>query len=204
MENLLITKYVTAQISLGGLNDSDLVWSAQQGDLEAFNQIVLGYQDRIFTLALRLLGDEDSAEDITQNTFLAAYHSLPHFRNGSLRSWLYRIATNASYDEIRSRKRHPILPLEDEESKVERFMRPDDCPGSCISPEEAYERCELEQEIQEGLNQLAENRRVVVILVDLQGLDYLEAAQILKVSVGTVKSRLARARAQLLSYLNVK
>src|SRR5512135_416087 len=100
-----MTKYATTFETLTHLNEADLVLAAQKGDLDAFNQIVLSYQDRIFALASRILGDQDSAEDITQNAFLTAYLNLPRFRNGSFRNWLCRIATNACLDELRRHKR---------------------------------------------------------------------------------------------------
>lgn len=180
-----------------GLEDAGLISSAQKGDLESFNQIVLLYQDKIFSLARRILGDEDLAEDVTQNTFLAAYRGLPRFRNGSFRGWLYRIATNACYDELRWQKKYPQLSLEYEDDAEEIPMPHYDFPGANLLPEQEYERRELEQVIQKALDQLDADQRTVVTLVDLQDFDYQEAAQILGVPLGTVKSRLARARVRL-------
>ncbi len=193
----MTTKYATTQESSIDANKDDLVLAAQKGDLEAFNELVLSYQDKIFALALRILGDEDSAEDITQDTFLIAYRNLPHFRNGSFRSWLYRIATNACYDELRRRKRRPTLSLEYEDNEEERLLPLYEFPGSSNGVEKAYENHELEQAIQQAINQLDVDQRAVVTLVDLQDFEYQEAAQILGVPIGTVKSRLARARQQL-------
>ncbi len=135
METTTIMNSATIQESFIGPNEDDLVSLAQKGDLESFNQIVLLWQDKIYALALRILGDEDSAEDITQNTFLAAYSSLPGFRNGSLRSWLYRIVTNACYDEFRRRKRHPALPLEYKDDAEEGLVPLQDLPDSGMLPE---------------------------------------------------------------------
>jgi len=197
METTTTVQYPTIRANIISLTEADLVLAAKKGDLEAFNQLVILYQERIFSLALRILGDEDSAEDITQNTFLAAYRSLPGFRNGSFRSWLYRIGTNACYDELRRRKRHPVLPLEYEDEAEEGLVPLQDLPDSGMLPEKEYERYEVEQVIQQGLDRLDMDQRAVVVLVDLQGFDYTEAAQILGVPLGTVKSRLARARLQL-------
>lgn len=198
----MITKYAMTQASLLGMQDVDLVVAAQQGDLEAFNRIVLLYQDRIYALALRILGDGDSAEDITQNTFLAAYRNLPLFRNGSFRSWLYQIATNACYDEFRRLKRHPALPLEYEEDAEEKILPHYDSPNPGVLPEREVERHEVEQVIQQALNQLDADQRAVVLLVDLQDFDYQETAQILGIPLGTVKSRLTRGRLRLRHLLN--
>jgi RNA polymerase sigma factor (sigma-70 family) len=193
----MITKFATTIENLTGLNEADLVLAAQKGDLQAFNQIVLLYQDRIFNQALRLLRDEDSAEDITQNTFLTAYRCLPGVRIGSFRSWLFRVCTNACYDELRRRKRRPVSSLGYEDEADERLLPPYDWPDSNTLPEKESERHELERIIHQALNRLVPDQRAVVVLVDLQGFDYLEAAQVLGVPVGTVKSRLARARLRL-------
>lgn len=202
MEYAMMTNYAATRRNLIGLDEASLVCAAQKGDLEAFNQMVLFYQDRIFGLALRILGDEDSAEDITQNAFLTAYRSLPRFRNGSFRSWLYRIATNACYDELRQRKSHPALSLEDEDEAEERTLPPYDLAGQGMLPEKEVERHESARAIQQALNRLDADQRAVVVLVDVQDFDYQEAAQILGVPIGTVKSRLVRARLRLRQLLN--
>ena len=192
-----MTIYTPTYESFIGMNEADLVLAAQEGDLEAFNQMVLLYQSRIFALALRILGDEDSAEDITQNTFLTAYLKLNRFRNGSFCSWLYRITTNACIDEIRRHKRYPIQSLEYEDDTEEKLLPSNDFNGFGILPEIEAEKHELEQVVQQALNLLDADQRVVVVLVDLQDCDYQEAAQILGIPLGTVKSRLSRARLRL-------
>jgi RNA polymerase sigma-70 factor (ECF subfamily) len=179
------------------LNEDGLVLAARKGDLEAFNQLVILYQDRIYNLALRILGDEDSAEDITQNTFLNAYRGLHRFRMGPFRSWLYRIATNACYDELRRHTKHPVLSLEYEDEAEERFLPLYDYPVPNNLPEMEVERHELELLVRQSLNRLETNQRAVVVLVDLQNVDYQETAKILGIPIGTVKSRLARGRQRL-------
>ena len=202
MENTMTMDNVVAWDRYMGLKEADLVRAAQKGDLEAFNQLVILYQDRIYTLALRILGDEDSAEDITQEVFLTAYRSLPRFQNGSLRSWLYRIGTNACYDELRRRKRRPLQPLEDENGEEAKPFQLSNFPEPVSLPEKEVERHELEQVVQQALNRLDADQRAVVVLIDLHDLDYSEAAHILGVPLGTVKSRLARARLQLRNLLS--
>ena len=198
----MITSYTGTHETIISLNEADLVLAAQKGDLEAFNQLVLSYQDRIFNLAARILGDNDLAEDITQNTFLTAYLNLPRFRNGSFRSWLYRIATNLCYDVHRRHKRYPVLSLENEVLAEERILPLHDFSGSSIMPEMEVERRELEQVIQQALNRLDADQRTIVVLIDQQDFDYAEAAQILRIPIGTVKSRLARARLRLRQLLS--
>ena len=198
----MITSYIGTQESLIGSNETDLVLAAQKGDLEAFNQLVLSYQDRIFNLTARILGDYDSGEDITQNTFLTAYLNFPRFRNGSFRSWLFRIATNLCYDVHRRYKRYPVMSLENEVLTEERISPLYDFSGSSILPEMEVERHEVEQIIQQALNQLDADQRTVVVLVDQLDFDYRETAQVLGIPIGTVKSRLARARLHLRQLLS--
>ena len=200
MENMMVANFSPGLVHDISLNEADLVTVAQQGNLEAFNQLVLLHQDKIYGLALRILGDEASAEDITQNTFLSAFRSLPGFRNGSFRSWLYRIASNACYDELRRRKSHPLQPLEYEDGEEPSHLS--NFSDSRSMPEKELERRELGQVVQQALNRLAADQRAVVVLVDLLDFDYQEAAQTLSVPIGTVKSRLARARLQLRNLLS--
>ncbi len=198
----MMTSYAEAHQSIYDLNEADLVVVAQKGNLEAFNQLVLDYQDRIYNLAARILGDNDLAEDITQNTFLTAYLNLPCFRNGSFRSWLYRIATNLCYDEFRKHKRYTVLSIDHEDVAEERLSPLYDISATNILPEMECERHDLEQIVQLALNQLDADQRSIVVLVDQQDFDYRETAQILGIPIGTVKSRLARARVRLAKQLN--
>ncbi len=174
-----------------------LIQRARQGNLNAFNRLVLAYQDTIYRQAYYLLGDRESAEDAAQESFIAAFRCLGMFRGGSFKCWLLRIVTNACYDELRRRKRNRLLPLEpdDETPDAGEALRWLVDPGE--SPDNYVERAELARELQCQLDKLAPAFRSAVILVDLQGMDYREAAQILSIPIGTLKSRLARARIQL-------
>jgi RNA polymerase sigma-70 factor (ECF subfamily) len=180
------------------MDESALIQAARQGDLEAFNRLVLAYQDVVFGQAYRMMGDPHAAEDATQEAFLSAFRSLRAYRGGSFKAWLLRIVTNASYDELRRRQRRPTTPLEpldaedEEEVETPRWLAD---PG--ISPEEAAERAELEQALQRCLDGLPVEFRSAVLLVDIQGLDYDEAGQAIGRPVGTVKSRVARGRLRL-------
>ena len=148
-----------------------------------------------------MLWMEPTIFSAAQNAFISAYRNLSSFRNGSFRSWLYRIATNLCYDEIRRRKRHPLLSLEYEDNEEERLFPAFDLPDPRILPEKEYERRELKQAVQRAIDKLDPDQRAVVVLVDLQDFDYQEAAQILGIPIGTVRSRLARARLRLRSLL---
>jgi RNA polymerase sigma-70 factor (ECF subfamily) len=179
------------------MNETALIQDAQRGDLEAFNRLVLHYQDAIYNTALRILGDEDRAADATQEAFLSAFRSLNSYRGGSFKAWLMRTVTNACYDELRRQKRRPTTPLEPENDDEETLESPRWLADSSMGPEEQFAAAELEHAIQHCLNALPADFRTVVVLADLQGLDYAEIAAAVHTPLGTIKSRLARARLRL-------
>jgi RNA polymerase sigma-70 factor (ECF subfamily) len=176
------------------MDEQTLIHAAQHGNLEAFNELVLMYQDFLFRVAVNILHDEDAAEDVTQQAFLSAFRSLGTFRGGSLRSWLCRILVNASYDELRRLSRAKILPLQEPNQDGEEtgpiLWLSDPDP----SPEAQVETSEMLNAIKTCLEALPKHYRLVVSLVDVDGFSYDEAAEALGVPVGTIKSRLARAR----------
>jgi RNA polymerase sigma-70 factor, ECF subfamily len=179
------------------MDEPTLISDACNGDLDAFNHLVLTYQNLAYNLAYNLLGEEDSAQDATQTGFIAAYRNLTSYRGGSFKAWILRIVTNACYDELRRRQRHPTIPLEiktedDEDIEEPRWLADDD-----PSPEETAETNEMVNAIQHCLGDLPEDFRAVAVLVDVDGLDYDEASLILNKPLGTIKSRLARARSRL-------
>ncbi|HZW04289.1 MAG TPA: sigma-70 family RNA polymerase sigma factor [Anaerolineaceae bacterium] len=177
------------------MDEIGLIQDAKHGDLNAFNRLVLAYQEIAYNVAYRMLNDPDAAEDATQTAFISAYKNLDTYRGGSFRAWVLRMVTNTCYDELRRRKRRPTVALEpvDEESNEE-IESPswlaDDEPG----PEDTIENRELETAIQRCIQNLPEEFRTAIVLIDVQGLDYQEASEITHTPLGTVKSRLARAR----------
>lgn len=183
------------------MDELQLIQSAQKGEVEAFNHLVVSYQGLAFNVAYRLLGDSPSAEDATQDAFISAFRNLRSFRGGSFKAWLLRIVTNGCYDELRRRQRRPQTELEPEAPEGEYAPEPLWLADPGESLQELAERVELSSAIQRCLNQLEDEFRAAVVLVDVQGMDYAEAAQVLKRPLGTVKSRLARARTRLQSCL---
>ncbi len=176
--------------------DTKLVNKAQRGDLVAFNLIVERYQAHVFNLSARILGNRTTAEDITQETFISAYRAIKKFRGGSLRSWLLSIAANASRDFLRSSRRRP------EQSLDESLLNPGfQVASGDESPEQQALRVELGAEIQRAILTLPADQRTVLVLIDVQGLSYEEAAESTGASLGTVKSRLNRARGRVRDYL---
>ena len=181
------------------MDEAELLRLAQHGDLDAFNHVVLAHQTRAYNVALRVLGDGEAAADATQDAFISAYRNLRSYRGGSFRAWLLRIVTNACYDELRRRKRRPATSLEDltpdtedGESEVDAWLA-----THADGPERLSERAELVGAIQECLDRLPDEFRIVAVLADVQGCGYDEVSQAIGKPLGTVKSRLARARARL-------
>jgi RNA polymerase sigma-70 factor (ECF subfamily) len=179
------------------MDEPALIRDAQRGDLEAFNRLVLAYQELLYNTALRVLGDEDLAADATQEAFLSAFRALNSYRGGSFKAWLTRTIINACYDELRRKKRRPTTPLEPETGNGEEMESPRWLADPSASPEEQLDQAELEHAIQHCLNALPADFKTVVVLADIQGLDYTEVARAVHVPLGTIKSRLARARLRL-------
>jgi RNA polymerase sigma-70 factor, ECF subfamily len=179
------------------MDEMGLISSAQGGDLDAFNTLVLAYQDILFNTALRILGDDELAADATQDAFLSAFKSLNNYRGGSFKAWLLRTVTNTCYDELRRKKRRPTTPLEPDSSDGEEMDTPRWLADPALTPEQSAEAVELEHAIQHCLEHLPLEFRTVVVMADLQGLDYSEVAVAIRAPLGTIKSRLARARLRL-------
>ena len=176
------------------LDESTLIHSAQHGDLEAFNLLIDRYQDLLFRIALRILGDEDNAADAAQMAWISAFRNISGFRGEHLRTWLARVVVNTCYDEIRRRNRRhevPLLPVNTEEDEMETpFWLADPAPGV----EESVDAREFEQTVHACLQSLTPVYRTMLVMVDIEGFSYEEAAIAARVPLGTVRSRLARAR----------
>ncbi len=176
-------------------DDAVLVRQCQGGDLTAFEPLVVKYQDRIYNLCWRLCGDRQAAEDLTQEAFLRAFESLGTFRGRSgFFTWLYRIATNQALSYRRAERRQIHVGTAgdwaDMPSRAARMPRGD----SQEPPESAVERDEVRRLVWRTIQRLDDEHRAVVVLRDMEGLDYAQIAAVLDVPVGTVKSRLYRAR----------
>jgi RNA polymerase sigma-70 factor (ECF subfamily) len=174
---------------------------AQKNDLEAFNHLVLSYQDAAFSLASWMLNDDALAEDVVQAAFLAAYRHIRHFHGGSFRAWLLKITRNLCIDELRRRIRHPWHPLESMNADDQPLENADWLVDRGPSPEELVIKHEDWRKVERSIQQLADPFREVLILIDIEAYDYQEAAAVLNVPLGTIKSRLGRARACLRALL---
>ncbi len=185
------------QIGEDHLDETRMVAYALEGDLDAFNRLVLAYQDLAYNVAFRVTGERTAAEDAVQDAFISAYRKLKTFRGGSFKAWLLRIVTNACLDELRRQKRRPMIALQPQDDFDEEIESPAWLEDPGESPEDAVARAELSRAIQDCLNGLDADFRLVVVLVDIQGMDYVEAAEAAETPLGTIKSRLARGRARL-------
>lgn len=163
--------------------DQELIGRVVSGDNQAFDEIMRIHEDRVFSVCLRIVNDRELALDATQDTFLTVFRKASQFKgNSALGTWIYRIAVNTCYDQIRKTKRHRNPPL------------PDHLDPSDPSAQEAIDSAMLRPEIEEALAAIPVEFRAAVILSDIEGMSLPETAQILGVPVGTVKSRLFRGR----------
>jgi RNA polymerase sigma-70 factor (ECF subfamily) len=173
--------------------DNSIIKKRTNGDPAAFEDLVLAYQDKIYNLCRYMLGNAHDAEDAAQDAFLKAFQALPKFKpEASLYTWLYRIATNTCIDY----KRKPVFEsLFGASEEGERLVH--DRASDAPSPEQLYESKQIDQALQEGLGKLSPKLRAIIILKEIEELSYEEIADTLEISMGTVKSRIARAREEL-------
>ncbi|MEJ2099266.1 MAG: sigma-70 family RNA polymerase sigma factor [Desulfobacterales bacterium] len=177
------------------INESDLIERFKQGDPSAFEAIVRKHQDRIYNLCRYMLQDPRNAQDAAQDVFLKAYRALKHFRpDFSIYTWLYRIAVNTCLDYQKKFRR--------EVSRSEPLA--EDLPSDEPFPEQLYESREITAAIQLALQKLPKKLSAAIVLREIEGLSYKEIADVLHTSVGTVKSRISRAREELRHLLQTK
>ena len=177
--------------------DLILLDRARQGDLDAFNDLVVVYQDLLFALVVRMVPDRDQASDAVQEAFFSAYRNLEGFRGGSVRSWLSRIAVNAAMDAQRLKKRRPADPYPELEDDT--WQPPADPSADPVTTSLTAER---HRALNGALAQITDDQRTAIVLYDVEGYDYGEIAELTRVSVGTVKSRIHRGRLALRGLLS--
>lgn len=177
-----------------------IVRKIQAGDVNAYEQLVAAYEKNTYNLALRMVGNAQDAEDMTQEAFLKAYNSLDSFRGDSKFSvWLYRIVSNVCLDFLRKKNRRQTSSLSVEDDEGEQIQL--DIPDEAQSPEALLEKKLTREAVRRGLEQLPEDSRQILLLREIQGLSYEEIAQVLDLEAGTVKSRIFRARKRLCAFL---
>jgi RNA polymerase sigma-70 factor (ECF subfamily) len=169
--------------------DLILIERARDGDLGAFNDLVTLYQDQLFALVVRMVPDRDQASDAVQEAFFSAFRHLDSFRGGSVKSWLNRICVNAAMDTQRARKRRPVQPYP--ELDDESWQPP---AGVEADPERIAVHAERTRALTAALASITADQRAAIVLYDIEGYDYAEIADMTRVSLGTVKSRIHRGR----------
>lgn len=173
-----------------GMNEGELIDACLCGDEHAWRALIARFYSRIYALTYHMLGNREEAMDATQDVFIKVLKGLKRFRkNSALSTWMYRIAINVCTEHLRKRHEAPISSLTEDE-RNEAFATPDPSP----SPEEVAERMEIKELVRAAIRRLPMHMRLVIVLCDLDGLSYKEAASVLGIPVGTVKSRLNRAR----------
>ncbi|MEW6723473.1 MAG: sigma-70 family RNA polymerase sigma factor [Bacillota bacterium] len=179
------------------VGEEQLVARAQRGDVAAFEELITAYQKKVFNLAYRMVGNQEDASDLAQEAFLKAFRAMPDFKGqASFSTWLYRIVSNVCLDELRQRRRRQTISL-DEPLQLEDEPLPRQVADSGDGPEEILERREVQEIVQQGIGELGDDHRLALILRELQGKSYQEIAEITGCNIGTVKSRINRARLSL-------
>jgi len=178
------------------VTDRELAEQAKLGDQDAFEQLVLDNQNRVYSLALRLCGDREEAEDLAQEAFVKAWQALATFQGeSSFATWVYRLTTNVCIDHLRKKKRRegvePAVSLDNEDTG---WAEPADWEQD---PQRLLEKSERGRALERGLSRLPDWQRRVLVLREMSGLSYQEIAEQLDLDLGTVKSRIARARLSL-------
>lgn len=187
-----------------GQNEQILLERAKAGDVAAFEELIEGYQKKIFNLAYRILGNYEDAGDMAQEALIRIFRSIANFKEqSSFSTWVYRITTNVCLDEIRKKKNKKVISL-DEEIRVEDGEMKRQIMSDDMLPDEAAELKELRTSVNNAINSLPEDQRLVITLRDIQGLSYDEISSVLDCPSGTVKSRINRARQALKNVLSTK
>ncbi|MTI83665.1 MAG: sigma-70 family RNA polymerase sigma factor [Firmicutes bacterium] len=172
-------------------SDEQLVDKFKSGSVEAFEELVNRYERKVYTLAYRFTGNYADAGDMVQEVFIRVYRALPKFRaESSFSTWIYKVAANVCRDELRKQRRKKSVSLENMEANQGEIAVTDEAQ----SPEEFVEQRDLQARVQKYIDQLTEDQRMILLLREMHQLSYEEMADVLECSLGTVKSRLSRAR----------
>jgi RNA polymerase sigma-70 factor (ECF subfamily) len=183
-------------------DEQQAIARALAGETDAFNELVIKYQRLAYSVAYRMLQNEESAADAVQDSFVKAYRALSGFKGGLFKSWLLRIVVNTCYDVLRVQQRYVSEPIEDEPNGDQEETRGShQLIDNNESPDDYVERMELSSYIELGIRNLPPDQRLVLVLCDVHGYSYEEIAEITGYPMGTVKSRISRARTKLRDYL---
>jgi RNA polymerase sigma-70 factor (ECF subfamily) len=177
---------------LNNFDEERFIQLTRDGDYDAFNRIVAEYQGAVFAVVLRTVRNRAAAEDITQDTFISAFRKIASYRGGVFRAWLFRIAKNASLDYLRKMSRRPETSIDEDIVYFSETVRDDSA-----DPLADALNAELARLIEDCLGGLSDDHRLAMVMVDVEGYQYDETADSIGVSIGTIKSRINRARARM-------
>lgn len=178
-------------------NEKILLEKAKRGDIEAFELLIERYQKKVFTIALKMLGNYDDASELAQEALIKVFKSIKNFKEeSSFSTWIYRIVTNTCLDELRKRKKRQVIYIDEDISNADGEIKREIVDHS-MTPEYITEKKELKKAVNEAIMSLSEEHRTVIILRDIQGMSYEEIAKITNCPEGTIKSRINRARLSL-------
>ncbi len=186
------------------LNESKLIMRAIQGNLDAFNQLVIIYQSAVYNTALRIMNDSEAADDIAQTAFISAWQHMESFKGDSFKPWILRITINACYDEIRRLRRHPSTPLEPVSEENEENEDAIWLTDPNLQPDEVTLKKDTMAAVADCMRSLPDEYRLVLLLIDVQEFNYQDAADMISKPLGTIKSRLLRARLRMRACLEAK
>jgi RNA polymerase sigma-70 factor (ECF subfamily) len=201
---LLLWRFPFAAAAMPEDDDDATVRRAQAGDRAAFNRLVGKYQNQMYNIAYRIMGDPDLAEDATQEAFIGAYKKLSQYTGGNFRAWMARVVKNQCFDTLRYRQRRPASSLDD------LLLDPNDRgiaawgDDQLPTPDDLLERAELTDWLEAAIQQLPIDQRTTLVMADIHEYSYEEIAASMEVELGTVKSRLFRARRKLRELLQDK
>ncbi len=185
----------TGRAQLRELGDSELVASYLEGERFAFHELVERYQDRLLNFIYRTIGDRARAEDLVQETFVRVYRHLHRFdQTKKFSTWAYTIASNLAKNELRNRSRNPLVLFQAIKKNWDADHRPLEFEDSTYAPDDLFRKRHLRETVEAAVAELPEHHRVVFVLRELEGKTYGEISDITGVTLGTVKSRLNRAR----------
>ena len=180
---------------LKDLTDSQVVQAFLDGEQRAFGELVRRYDSRLVNFVYRTVGDRERAQDLVQETFVRVYRHLHRFdQTKKFSTWIYTIAGNLAKNELRNRSRNPLVLFQTLKQNWDADHRPLEWEDTQYKPDDLYRKRYLREKVEEAVDQLPEHHRVVFVLRELQGKTYEEIAEITGVNLGTVKSRLNRAR----------
>ena len=180
---------------LGELGDSDVVQAFLDGDQRAFAELVRRYDNRLLNFVYRTVGDRERAQDLVQETFVRVYRHLARFdQSKRFSTWIYTIASNLAKNELRNRSRNPLVLFQTIKKNWEADHRPLEWEDTQYKPDDLFRKRNLREQVEAAVDQLPEHHRMVFVLRELEGKTYEEIAEITGCNLGTVKSRLNRAR----------